>query len=143
MEWISKPNPQLKEQYMSREAMQESISGYFAAIRAMDEAAFTAVFAPDAESHDPVGAPPFSGHDGLRKFFGGIKATFQELNMRETAVYINKNEAAVHWQADGVGKNGKPTHFSGINLFGFNTNGQISNLRAYWDPRAMMAQFKE
>ena len=128
---------------MSREAFQETISGYFAAIRAMDEAAFTAVFAPEAESHDPVGAPPFSGHDGLRKFFGGIKATFSELNMRETAVYINKNEAAVHWQADGVGKNGKTTHFSGINLFVFSTNGQISNLRAYWDPRAMMAQLKE
>lgn len=128
---------------MSREAFQETISGYFAAIRAMDEAAFTAVFAPDAESHDPVGAPPFSGHDGLRKFFGGIKATFKELNMRETAVYINKNEAAVHWQADGVGKNGKTIHFSGINLFDFSTNGQISNLRAYWDPRAMMAQLKE
>ena len=128
---------------MSRVSLQDTISGYFAAIRAMDEAAFTAVFAEDAESHDPVGAPPFSGHDGLRKFFGGIKATFSELNMRETAVYINKNEAAVHWQADGVGKNGKKTRFSGINLFCFNPNGQISNIRAYWDPRAMMAQLKE
>ena len=128
---------------MSRDAMQATISGYFAAIRAMDEAAFTAVFAPDATSHDPVGAPPFSGHDGLRKFFGGMKSTFKELDMQETAVYINKNEAAVHWQADGVGKNGKTTHFTGINVFDFNLNGQISNLRAYWDPRAMMAQLKD
>ena len=128
---------------MSRDAMQATISGYFAAIRAMDEAAFTAVFAPDATSHDPVGAPPFSGHDGLRKFFSGMKSTFKELDMRATAVYINKNEAAVHWQADGVGKNGKTTHFTGINVFDFNLNGQISNLRAYWDPRAMMAQLKD
>ena len=128
---------------MSRDAMQATISGYFAAIRAMDEAAFTAVFAPDATSHDPVGAPPFSGHDGLRKFFGGMKSTFKELDMQATAVYINKNEAAVHWQADGVGKNGKTTHFTGINVFDFNLNGQISNLRAYWDPRAMMAQLKD
>ncbi|MCB8979913.1 MAG: nuclear transport factor 2 family protein [Ardenticatenaceae bacterium] len=128
---------------MSRDAMQATISGYFAAIRAMDEAAFTAIFAPDATSHDPVGAPPFSGHDGLRKFFGGMKSTFKELDMQATAVYINKNEAAVHWQADGVGKNGKTTHFTGINVFDFNLNGQISNLRAYWDPRAMMAQLKD
>jgi steroid delta-isomerase len=128
---------------MSREKFQETISNYFAAIRSLDAKAFTAVFATDGTSHDPVGAPPFSGHDGLRQFFGGILATFSELNMRETAVYINKNEAAVHWQADGVGKNGKATSFSGINLFVFNTDGQISNLRAYWNPRAMMTQLKE
>lgn len=128
---------------MSRELFEEAIGRYFAAIRSLDADAFTAVFTEDGISHDPVGAPPFSGHDGLRKFFGGILATFSELNMRETAVYINKDEAAVHWQADGVGKNGKKTRFSGINLFIFSPNGQISNIRAYWNPREMMAQLKE
>ena len=104
-----------KECEMSRETIQETVSNYFAAIRSMDAEAFVAVFAVDGVSHDPVGAPPFSGHEGLRKFFGGMQATFTELNMRETAVYINKNEAAVHWQAEGVGKNGRSATFSGIN----------------------------
>jgi steroid delta-isomerase len=122
--------------------MEETVSNYFAAVRSMNAEAFVAVFVPDAVSHDPVGAPPFSGYDGLRKFFQGMETTFSQLIMTETAVYINKNEAAVHWQAEGTGKNGKTTHFSGINVFTFNTNGQISNLRAYWDPRAMMAQLK-
>ena len=128
---------------MSRELFQETISNYFAAIRSMDREAFTAVFTLDSVSHDPVGAPPISGHDGLRQFFQGLEATFSELDMRETAVYINKNEAAVHWQANGVGKNGKATRFSGIDVFTFHTNGQISNIRAYWNPRGMMAQLKE
>lgn len=128
---------------MSKETIQETVSNYFAAIRKLDADAFAGVFASDGVSHDPVGAPPFSGHDGLRKFFGGILATFAELNMRETAVYINKNEAAVHWHAEGKGKNGKATTFSGINLFTFTPDGQIANLRAYWNPRAMMAQLKE
>ena len=128
---------------MSKESVQEAITNYFAAIRNMDADAFVAVFAADGVSHDPVGAPPFSGHDGLRKFFGGIQATFAELNMTETAVYINKNEAAVHWQAEGVGKNGKSTNFSGINVFTCNEDGRIATLRAYWNPRAMMAQLKE
>ena len=128
---------------MDKELVKEAVESYFAAIRALDADAFVNVFTPDGVSHDPVGAPPFSGHDGLHKFFGGILATFSELNMRATAVYINKNEAAVHWQADGTGKNGKNTSFSGINLFTCTEEGKISSLRAYWNPRAMMAQLKE
>ncbi|WP_420631867.1 nuclear transport factor 2 family protein [Candidatus Leptofilum sp.] len=128
---------------MSRDNLKEAVANYFAAIRNMDTDAFVNVFAADGESHDPVGAPPFQGHDGLRKFFRGIEATFSQLTMTETAVYINKNEAAVHWQAEGIGKNGKTAQFSGINLFVFNPDGEISNLRAYWNPRAMMAQLKE
>lgn len=127
---------------MSREQIKETVSSYFAAIRNMDAEAFVAVFAPDATSQDPVGAPPVSGTDGLRKFFAGIESTFSQLIMTETAVYINQNEAAVHWQAEGTGQNGKTTHFTGIDIFTFNDEGKISNLRAYWDPRAMMAQLK-
>ncbi len=127
---------------MSREQIEEAVSSYFAAIRSMDEEGFVAVFAPDAVSHDPVGAPPVSGYDGLRKFFKGMEATFTQLTMTETAVYINQNEAAVHWQAEGTGKNGKTTHFTGIDVFTINDEGKISSLRAYWDPRAMMAQLK-
>lgn len=128
---------------MSQEAVQEAINHYFAAICNLDAAAFIACFAADCVSHDPVGAPPISGHEGLRNFFGGILATFDKLHMAETAVYINKNEAAVHWQAEGVGKNGKSTTFSGIDLFTINEDGKIAALRAYWNPRAMMAQLKD
>jgi steroid delta-isomerase len=128
---------------MAKELVQQAVSNYFAAIRNMDADAFVASFAADCVSHDPVGAPPVSGYEGLRKFFGGIQATFSQLNMVETAVYINKNEAAVHWQAEGVGKNGNSTTFSGINLFTLNEEGKIATLRAYWNPRAMMAQLKD
>ena len=127
---------------MSKEQIEKTVSSYFAAIRSMNAEAFVAVFATDTVSHDPVGAPPVSGYDGLRKFFKGMEATFSQLIMTETAVYINQNEAAVHWQAEGTGQNGKTTHFSGINLFTCNGEGKISSLRAYWDPRAMMAQLK-
>ena len=127
---------------MSREQIEQTVSDYFAAVRSLDAEAFVAVFAPDAVSHDPVGAPPVSGYDGLRKFFKGIESTFSQLIMTETAVYINKNEAAVHWQAEGTGQNGKTTVFSGIDVFTCNDEGKISSLRAYWDPRAMMAQLK-
>ncbi|MAU01255.1 MAG: ketosteroid isomerase [Anaerolineaceae bacterium] len=127
---------------MSREQIEQTVSDYFAAIRSMDGQAFVAVFAADAVSHDPVGAPPVSGYDDLRKFFKGMESTFSQLIMTETAVYINKNEAAVHWQAEGTGQNGKTTVFSGINLFTCNDEGKISSLRAYWDPRAMLAQLK-
>ncbi len=127
---------------MSREQIEQTVSDYFAAVRSPESQSVLALFSPQAGHHDPVGAPPVSGYDGLRKFFKGIESTFSQLIMTETAVYINKNEAAVHWQAEGTGQNGKTTVFSGIDVFTCNDEGKISSLRAYWDPRAMMAQLK-
>lgn len=108
----------------------------------MDREAWVAVFAKDGESHDPVGAPPHRGHAALRAFFDGIVGLTRTIGLYEDDVYICGDRAAVKWTGRGIGKNGKPFQFEGIDVFEVDAHGQITRLNAYWDPALLMAQLQ-
>ncbi len=127
---------------MSPETISRSIKAYFAATRAMDTEAWVATFAPDAISYDPVGAPPTAGHDALRQFFEAILGAFDKVGLTEDQMFIAGNGAAVKWTGRGKGKNGREVRFEGINIFELNEDGQIQNLRAYWNPAEVMMQLQ-
>ncbi len=127
---------------MSPETISRSIKAYFAATRAMDTEAWVATFAPDAISYDPVGAPPTAGHDALRQFFEAILGAFDKVGLTEDQMFIAGNGAAVKWTGRGKGKNGREVKFEGINIFELNEDGQIQNLRAYWNPAEVMMQLQ-
>lgn len=127
---------------MSTDAIRKAVSDYFAATRAMNMEAWVATFADNAISHDPVGGPPFEGHDSLRLFFQGIIQAFETVGLTEDKVFISGNGAAVMWVGRGIGKNGSEVTFEGIDVFEINEAGKIQKLWAYWDPAAMMAQLQ-
>lgn len=127
---------------MSDDLIAKVIAEYFAAIRAMDTDAWVKTFAEDAVSHDPVGAPPNVGHDGLRRFFDGITGAFEKVGLFENDIFIVGNEAAVKWTGRGTGKNGREVTFEGIDFFEINDAGKIQTVRAYWNPAAMMAELQ-
>jgi steroid Delta-isomerase len=127
---------------VSTDAIGKVVGDYFAAIRATDMEAWVATFADNATSHDPVGGPPFDGHDSLRQFFQGITGAFESVGLTENKVFISGNGAAVMWTGYGVGKNGREVSFEGIDVFEINEQGKIQKLWAYWDPAALMAQLQ-
>ena len=127
---------------MSINHTQKAVADYFAAIRAMDINAWLSTFAENAVSHDPVGAPPMSGHAALRQFFEGIAGAFEKVGLFEDQVFINGNEAAVKWIGRGTGKNGREVAFEGIDIFEVNDEGKIQTVRGYWNPAAMMAELQ-
>lgn len=127
---------------MSTDRIQKAVADYFAAIRAMDAEAWVATFAADATSHDPVGAPPMTGHAVLRQFFEGIAGAFETIGFFEDQVFTSGNEAAVKWTARGTGKNGRAITFEGIDVFEINDEGKIQTVRGYWNPAAMMAELQ-
>jgi steroid delta-isomerase len=127
---------------MSTNHTQKAVADYFAAIRAMDIDSWLSTFAEDAVSHDPVGAPPLSGHAALRQFFEGIAGAFERVGLFEDQVFINGNEAAVKWTGRGTGKNGREVTFEGIDVFQINDEGKIQTIRGYWNPAAMMAELQ-
>lgn len=127
---------------MSTNHTQKAVADYFAAIRAMDIDSWLSTFAEDAVSHDPVGAPPLSGHAALRQFFEGIAGAFERVGLFEDQVFINGNEAAVKWTGRGTGKNGREVSFEGIDVFEVNEEGKIQTVRGYWNPAAMMAELQ-
>ncbi len=127
---------------LSNEIIRTIVAEYFAAIRAMDPAAWANTFAEDGVTHDPVGTPPHQGREALRQFMQGILVMFQEAGLTEDDVFVAGNGAAVKWTARGVAKNGRRIQFEGIDVFEVNDAGKIQELWAYWDAAAVMAQLQ-
>jgi steroid delta-isomerase len=127
---------------MSPEIVAKAVKAYFAAIRETNPDAWVKTFAADAESRDPVDAPPMRGHEELRQFFNRIAGAFKEVGLTEDSVFIVGNQAAVKWTGRGTGQNGRKVHFEGIDIFEVNEDGQIQALRAYWNPLELMAQLQ-
>jgi steroid delta-isomerase len=125
---------------MSPEMIQKVVADYFAAIRAMDREAWVATFAADAVSHDPYGAPEHRGQAALRQFFDGLAGAFEQVGLTEDQVFIAGDGAAVKWTGRGTGKNGRAVTFEGIDVFTVNEAGRIQEVRAYWNPAALMAE---
>ena len=112
---------------------------YFAAIRSLDVERFVDVFAPNAVSHDPVGASPHIGHEGLRSFFAGVSAGFTALDLAEDSVFVCGTSAAIKWTGTGTGRNGKLVRFEGIDEIECDDAGKIVQVRVFWDPKPVMA----
>jgi ketosteroid isomerase-like protein len=119
------------------------IADYFAAIRALDDAAYLAALAEDVTNHDPVGITTTQGKAAMAESFTAMKGLFASLDIRETFVAIAPNgEVGVKWTATGHTPKGGTTVFEGIDLFVVNATPQIQEIRAYWDPQAMLAQLE-
>ena len=118
---------------------EQTVVEYFAAIRAMDVDRCVVVFAPNAEQHDPVGAPPNIGHAAIRAFFTQIFSGFQQVGLTEDGVFVNGNSAAVKWTGKGIAHTGKSVTFEGVDVIDCNEEGKIVLVRAFWDPAPVMA----
>lgn len=117
-----------------------TIAAYFSATRAMDREAWVGTFAEDGAMHDPVGAPPHTGHAAIGKFFDGIVGMTEKVGLTEDHVFACGDKVAVKWTGRGIGKNKKPFVFEGIDVFEIDAKGKIKTLHAYWDPAKLMAQ---
>jgi steroid delta-isomerase len=117
----------------------QTVTEYFAAIRSLDVERFVNVFAPDGVTHDPVGTPEHRGSDAIRAFFSGIVAAVATLDLAEQDVVVCGNSAAVKWTGAGIGRNGKPVSFDGIDVIDCNEAGKITLVRAFWNPGPVMA----
>ena len=115
------------------------VAEYFAALRALDVERCVAVFAANAEQHDPVGTPPNVGQVAIRAFLAKTFEGFQELDMNEDQVYANGSSAAVIWTAKGVVRSGKQVAFEGVDVIDCDELGKIKMLRAFWDSATVMA----
>ena len=105
----------------------------------MDVDRWVDTFAPDAESHDPVGAPPLLGHDALRQFLTEIFSVFETVGLTEDHIFVTADTAAVKWTGLGRGRNGKDVIFEGIDIIECNPDGKIISVRAYWNPAPIVA----
>ena len=121
----------------------DTVRTYFDALNEIDRSAFLSCFADDAIARDPYGGPVFEGEAGLNNFFDGMERTWEEFQMEPKAAYKGGDRLAVPWTTTAVARNGKRAEFSGVNVFTVDGGGQIAELEAYWDFKAMVAQIRQ
>lgn len=93
--------------------------------------------------HDPYGSTPLRGLRALREFFGSVSHALQEVRIHAQRVHAAGNRAAVVFQGEGIGRNGKPAKVEGVDIFEFADAGRISGLWAYWDSAAVLAKLRQ
>ncbi len=113
---------------------------YFAALNALDRAAYVACFSEDALLRDPYGARPLQGTTGLHKFMDGMERTWESFQITPGDSYAAGNRVAIPWRCVATARSGKVAEFAGVNVFTIDENGLISQLDGYWDFKAMVAQ---
>ena len=114
------------------EHMRDVVARYTAAHSAGDVDAVAALFATDAVVADPVDAPEHVGRDAVRAFFAGTHEMFDSMDLQATgAVRAVGNWAAVPLKA--VTTMGEmKVQVEIIDVFTFDEDGLISDMRAYW-----------
>lgn len=121
------------------EQMRAAVATYFRTIRDGDAEAFLALFAEDAVSHDPLGAPPHRGRDGLAALFERTQDFWDVLDIDPGEVFVAGTGAATRWQA--TGRCGDAVvEFAGIDVFDFDAAGHVTALRAYWDIKDVLSR---
>jgi len=123
---------------MSTNDLQRLTALYYRSIRVYDVDGFVSLFASDGVSHDPVGAPPHVGHDGVRAFLTGVLGLCEQLDIAPVETVFYQNSAAVAWSAFAIGKNGSRTEFGGIDVFTFDRDLRIASLYAFWEAAPLM-----
>jgi steroid Delta-isomerase len=120
------------------EQIRKTVDAYVDALARSDPDAWVGVFAPDAVQIDPVGTPPNVGRDAIRAFWDRALAMADTVIFDVHHLHICGDEAAMVFTGTvRLGDGGMV--FDGVDIMRFDDNGQIGELRAYWDPAGMRA----
>jgi steroid Delta-isomerase len=120
------------------EQIRKTIDAYVDALARSDPDAWVGVFAPDAVQIDPVGTPPNVGRDAIRAFWDRALAMADTVIFDVHHLHICGDEVAMVFTGTArLGDGGMV--FDGVDIMRFDDNGQIGELRAYWDPAGMRA----
>jgi ketosteroid isomerase-like protein len=117
-----------------------AVAAYFEALGRADQDGWLELFADDAISHDPVGAPPATGRSELSEIWRVMTSPFKKLTVVPEHIFHAGSGAAVKWSARGQSEIGGSVEFGGISVFEFSDDGKILTVMSYWDPAAMMIE---
>jgi steroid delta-isomerase len=119
---------------MSPLELPPSIQAYFEAISAMDFEKASACFTTPCHHQDPIGSPVNTSPAGVKAFFEGLGSLFASVHLFPREAHGQDSEWAVAFRGEGKGRNGAEVVFEGIDVIRLDASGQITELRAYWNP---------
>ena len=118
--------------------VETAIRSYFDTITTRAKAAWMALFDKRAMLHEPVGATPGEGSDGLEQVWQVFTGPFSKLSMQVDEVFYAGSGAAVRWSANAFAVNGRAASFAGISVFEVGDDGLIQTVMSYWDPAEVL-----
>lgn len=117
--------------------VREVIASYMQAWSTGDKQLLLSIFAPDASWEDPVGSPPFIGHEGISRFWD-----FAHQGAAEGRTIAPRIEQIIACGNEGILRFTMqvrlPASNQGLDLavvdhFELNADGLIQRARAFWD----------
>jgi len=115
-----------------------AVADYFRTVSARDKNAWIALFDKSAVLHEPVGATPAEGREGLEQVWQVFTGPFTQLTLRVDEVFYSGSGAAARWTGQASANNGRHTDFAGISVFEVDREGRIQTVMSYWDPAAVL-----
>ena len=122
------------------DSVRKFVARYFAATRSNDAQKWADCFTENAVVEDPVGTTPIDNSAKILELGKAFMSGFKTVGLHEEFVHVVGNEAAARWTGKGLTKEGKQVRFEGINVFEFNNDGQIINLKGYWSPEEIVEE---
>lgn len=117
--------------------MEAVVQSYIDCYNRADLAGIVALFADDATVEDPVGSPLKQGHSAIGEFFkAGIDMGAKLALDGPVRCAADHAAFAFHVTLDW---DGKQTRIDVIDIFRFDENGKVSEMRAFFGPDNMGA----
>ena len=118
--------------------VEAAVADYFRTISAREKDAWIALFDKNAAVHEPVGATPAEGREGLEQVWQVFTGPFATFTLKSDEVFYSGSGAAARWSAEATVADGNRAFFSGITVFEVDDEGRIQTVMAYWDPAAVL-----
>lgn len=119
--------------------VRKALQDYIKAWTIKDKALLLSLFAEDGVLEDPVGTPPFRGHEGIGKFWDfALQDKSRRVTPRLQEIRACGDQGILRF----VMEVRLPEQNAGLDLsiiehVQFDENGKIRNLRAFWDESAV------
>jgi steroid delta-isomerase len=108
------------------------VDAYVEGYRRADRDAVLALFREDAVWHDPVGAPPHVGHEGIGAFWDQAHGMAERIELVPSEVTVCGDEAAMVFEIHAT-VGGATMVIDAVEVFTIGSDGRIALLKAYWD----------
>jgi len=117
------------------EQVRQVLQDYIRAWTIKDKALLLSLFAEDAVLEDPVGTPPFRGHEGIGKFWDfALSDSARQITPRLEEIRACGNQGILRFTMEvRLPHEGKGLNLSIIEHAQLNDDGKLNHLRAFWD----------
>lgn len=109
------------------------VEQYLKALNTQNLDAIVALYAPDATVEDPVGTPLHSGREAIRAFY--TRATSIKLTAKSLGDTRCAGDFAAFLFSITLPSEHGPMCIEVIDTFKFNSEGKITEMKAYWDEK--------